>query len=172
MDKSQGPSWHSGPRTPKAKRGFTSVTGLLAITPQQGGGPATSCSCGGLWEKLKMVLRCLNWKLWTLHRQGCACFYFLNRNKQKCNVFLSRAVFAFGKKPYYRGTLVIRGICMSQSKLDVFQGVRTYGRRELFVESVSCSDISGLNGFFPLPTRPQRPWPACPPQFPQWLNYL
>lgn len=105
---------HSGPTT----RGQVAVYKCYCVVGYHSPGrrkaqqlPAT---CGQLREKLKIVLRCLTWRLWTPQCQGRACLYLLNRSLQKCNVIPSRMVFAVGKKPYCWGTLVIRGICRSQ----------------------------------------------------------
>lgn len=41
MDNDNGFHWHSGPRTPEAKREFTGIAGLLALSPQEEGRPSS-----------------------------------------------------------------------------------------------------------------------------------
>lgn len=118
---------HSGPRVPEAKWEITSISGLLAVTPQEGGRPSSfRLPKGSSGERQRYSL--------TLEHLVKETPVFICLQKSSVIFYIC----------YWKEAILLEAnqllgilICL----YDLIQGFRNQRRRELCVESASCLDV-------------------------------
>lgn len=123
---------HSGPRVPEAKWEITSISGLLAVTPQEGGRPSSfrlPKGSSGERQRYSQTLDLETMNTWSKK------LLFLFACKKSSVIFY----ICYWKEAILLEANQLLGILICL--YDLIQGFRNQRRRELCVESASCLDV-------------------------------